>query len=173
MMERKIEDHFIDESMGFPVMLLRVPMKKVRDEWIPELPLNELQQVVLWILAHSSSALTGKQVRFIRHWMAETQQGFAAMHDVTHAAVSKWEAKGHQPTGMSRPTEILLRLNVLTALPTELWQRLEGPNTQDSKPASLKRLLEEVSQFDEELASAEHVVVPESYITGTGRLPLS
>ncbi|MFU8802608.1 MAG: helix-turn-helix domain-containing protein [Bradymonadaceae bacterium] len=163
-MERKIEDSFLDQSLGFPVMLMSVPMKRVRDEWMPDLPLNEFQQVVLWILVHGPSSLTGKQVRFIRHWMEKTQHEFAAMHDVTHAAVSKWEAKGHEPTGMSKPTEVLLRLNVLTSLPAELWDRFEGSSSTDSKPASLKRLLEEVGQFDEEGLPAEPLTVPESYI---------
>lgn len=171
-MERKIEKHFLDESLGFPVLLMGVPMKKVRDEWIPDIRLNEFQEVVLWILAHNASPLTGKQVRFIRHWMGQTQKDFAAIHDVTHAAVSKWEAKAHDPTGMSKPTEILLRLNILTALPRELWERLEGPGSEDDKPASLRRLLDEVGQFEDDPSPEEPVTVPETYIAGTGRLPL-
>ncbi len=166
-MKHKIAKELIDQSLGFPVLLKSVPMKNVRGEWLPDLPLNEFQRVVLWILAHKASPLTGKQVRFIRHWLEKTQKEFAAMHDVTHAAVSKWEAKKHDPTGMSKPTEILLRLNVLTALPRELWQRLDGPNAVDDKPSSLKRLLDEVSQFDEKPPHEQSVTIPEGYLCDT------
>lgn len=169
-MKRKIEEAFLDKSLGFPVLLTSVPMRKVRGEWVLDLPLNEFQQVVLWLLAHRSTALTGKQVRFVRHWMQLTQREFADLHDVSHACVSKWEAKEHQPTGMAKPSEILLRLNILTALPAELWERLDGPNSEDDKPSSLRRLLEEVSHFESRESTDQPVTVPEKYLSNEGRL---
>jgi DNA-binding transcriptional regulator YiaG len=166
-MESKLQDRFWDESLGFPVMLVGVPMKKIRDEWIPDIRLNEYQEVVLWVLVHKPSPLTGRQVRFIRHWMGKTQQEFAEQHDVTHAAVSKWESKGHELTGMSKPTEILLRLNVLTALPDKLWNRLEGPFPEESKPQSLKRLLDEIGRFGDDFEAEQPVMVLHEFLAVT------
>lgn len=171
-MEGKVAENYVDESLGFPVTLLNVPMKKVRGEWLPDLPLNEFQQVVLWMLAHRPVALSGKQVRFARHWMEKTQQDFADMLDVTHAAVSKWETKGHEPTGMAKPTEVLLRLNLLTELPDEIWQRLAGPYATEDKPTSLKRLLDEIGGFEMSSPDGDNVTVPVSDLPRSGRLPL-
>jgi transcriptional regulator with XRE-family HTH domain len=171
-MERKVAQEYIDESLGFPVTLLDVPMKKVRGEWLPDLPLNEFQQVVLWMLAHMPVALSGKQVRFVRHWMEKTQQEFAEMLDVTHAAVSKWESKGHEPTGMAKPTEVLVRLNILTDLPDEIWQRLAAPYAAEDKPTSLKRLLNEIGSFELGSPNGDHLTVPFNDLPRPGRLPL-
>lgn len=171
-MERKIAERYVDTSLGFPVTLVDVPMKSVRGEWIPDLPLNEFQQVVLWMLAHMDAPLSGRQVRFVRHWMEKTQQEFADMHDVSHVAVSKWEAKGEQPTAMTKATEVLLRLNILTELPEEVWDRLSGPNAGASKPESLKQLLEEIGHFELGPQHDRELTVPAGEVVRSGRLPL-
>lgn len=172
-MKRKVKEKYVDHSLGFPVTLLNVPMKRVRDEWVPDLPLNEYQQVVLWMLAHMPVSLSGKQVRFIRHWMEKTQQEFAEMLDVTHAAVSKWESKGHEATGMAKPTEVLIRLNMLTELPDETWERLAAPYASDDKPTSLKRLLEEIRGFDfQSRPEQDELTIPMNDLPRPGRLPL-
>jgi DNA-binding transcriptional regulator YiaG len=172
-MKRKITEKYIDHSLGFPVILLDVPMKEVREEWVPDLALNEFQQVVLWMLAHQSEPLTGRHVRFVRHWMAKTQTEFAAMHDVSHVAVSKWEAKGDEPTSMAKPTEVLLRLNILTELPEDIWDRLSGPNISQDKPSSLKRLLQEIGNFEfKSERPAEGLTVPAGEFMRTDQAPL-
>lgn len=41
LMKHKIAAEFLDQGLGFPVLLKSVPMKGVRGEWVPDLPLNE------------------------------------------------------------------------------------------------------------------------------------
>lgn len=171
-MERKIEQQYVEESLGFPVMLLNVPMKRVRGEWLPDIPLNEFQRVVVWMLAHMQVSMTGKQLRFVRHWMEKTQQDFAKMLDVSHAAVSKWEHKGQKPTGMNKPTEVLLRINMLTELPDEVWRALDSPYAAETKPESLKRLLSEIQSFEFKRSDKPHLIVPVDELSRPGILPL-
>jgi DNA-binding transcriptional regulator YiaG len=171
-MEHKTADRYVDTSLGFPVTLVDVPMKEVRGDWIPDLYLNEFQQVVLWILAHMDAPMSGQQVRFVRHWMEKTQEAFADMHDVSHVAVSKWEAKGEQPTAMTKATEVLLRLNILTELPETVWDRLSGPNTGASKPESLKHLLGQIGRFETGAAGDREVTVPAGEVVRSRQLPL-
>lgn len=171
-MERSTAEKYVEESLGFPVILLNVPMKRLRGEWLPDIPLNEFQRVVIWLLAHMTVAMTGRQIRFVRHWMQKTQQEFAAMLDVTHAAVSKWEHKGHEPSGMAKPTEVLLRLNMLTDLPDEIWETLVTPSAAETTPESLKRLLQEIQNFEFKRTDQAHLIVPVDELSRPGYLPL-
>lgn len=171
-MKRKIADRYVEESLGFPVTLINVPMKMVRGEWLPDIQLNEFQRVALWMLAHMPVSMTGKQLRFVRHWMEKTQKEFAEMLDVTHAAVSKWESKGHEPTGMAKSTEVLLRLNVLAELPDEIWRALASPDAAESKPESLKRLLNEIQNFALKMPDSAGLTIPIDELARPGYLPL-
>jgi DNA-binding XRE family transcriptional regulator len=174
-MERKRENTFVDESLGFPVVLEDVPMKKIRGEWILDIPLNEYQQVVIWILAHADFAFTGRHVRFVRHWMEMTQKDFGDMLGVSHVAVSKWEDKGSQPTSMARATEVQLRLEMLLSLPEAVWERLSGPDGRLTQRQSLSRLLEDLKAFDtpsDRGVDAERLTVRGEELQGSGRLRL-
>ncbi len=145
-MEHRVEEELVVESLGFPVRLRNVPMRKFRGEWEPDINWNDLQHVVLWALAHKPTPLTGDEVRFVRHFMECTLQEFAELCAVgTHPTVMNWESKGARPTGMHRSTEIVLRARILEILPDELWNRFDG---EPHSPREIfARRLHEVSEF--------------------------
>lgn len=115
-MSRKTQSEFVDRTLGFPVTLRDVPMRKVRGEWVPDYDPNAFQRRVLKVLVFSPTPLTGNHLRFIRLWLEETQEVFGSELGVTHAAVSQWESKGDQPTGMGKSVEVHVRLRVLMEL---------------------------------------------------------
>ena len=115
-MEKKVQKKYVDESLGFPVILLNAPMIKVRNEWALHVNYNDYQRTVLDMLAHKSSRLTGSEVQFIRKFFAKTVRAFADRFSVKHPAVLKWERKGNGATQMAWSTEKDIRLFILDEL---------------------------------------------------------
>jgi DNA-binding transcriptional regulator YiaG len=110
--ERKVET-FTYEDLGFPILLIDCPMKKVFGEWILDINLAQLQLNVLKHLINKDSPLTKDELRFIRKYFEMTTTSFGNVFGVTHAAVLKWE------TGQVSPhptTEVYIRLFVLDRL---------------------------------------------------------
>ncbi len=115
-MERKIEPQFIDYGCGFPVVLLNVPMIKVRDKWIPDIDYALLEKTILFDLCHKPSKLTGNEIRFIRLYFQMTLKVFANRFGVKHPTVIKWENFKDVPTNMALGTEKDIRLFVSNQL---------------------------------------------------------
>ena len=115
-MERKIESQFIDHGCGFPVILLNVPMIKVREKWIPDIDYEMLEKTVLWDLCHKPYKLTGSEIRFIRLYFEMTLQAFAKRFSVQHPTVVKWEKFKNTSTNMTVGTEKDIRLFVIKEL---------------------------------------------------------
>lgn len=115
-LERKVQDQFVYEGFGFPVVLMHVPMVHVRGEWTPDIDLNDLSKRLLQVLPEKPARLTGAEVQFIRHSLSMTLEEFARRFDVTHPAVIKWERSGNNPTPMKWATEKDIRLEVLKAI---------------------------------------------------------
>jgi len=115
-MERKIQRQLIDYGCGFPVVLLNVPMIKVRGKWIPDIDHNLLEKSVLVDLCHKPFKLTGSEIRFIRLYFEMTLQVFAKRFGVQHPTVVKWENFKNAPTNMSVGTEKDIRLFVINQL---------------------------------------------------------
>lgn len=116
MRKRKIRKSFIYDGSGFPVYLLNVPMVHVRDVWTPDVNYNKVDLLILQALAFKPARLTGREIRFIRHYFEMTTTKFASRFDVSFAAVLKWEKIGNNPTKMNWTTEKDLRLFVLSRL---------------------------------------------------------
>ena len=131
--ESKKQKTFTDHGFGFPVMLLNVPMIKVRGKWTPNINYNELTEVVLIMIAKKPVKLTGNEVKFIRQHFEMTLQQFAKRFGVSHPAVVKWEKSEDEPTNMSWSTEKDLRLFILSQL--------------ESKPAEFADLYDELEQI--------------------------
>jgi DNA-binding transcriptional regulator YiaG len=112
MVERKRET-FIYEGLGFPILLINVPMRKAFGEWVIDINFNQLQKTALFILAKKNAPLSGKEIRFIRHYLNMSTHKFAAELGVTHVAVLNWE---NQDRKMNLGTEINLRLYILDHL---------------------------------------------------------
>lgn len=115
-MERKIKSHHIDHGCGFPIILINVPMIKVRGEWTPDINYNTLEKSVLLMLCHKPFKLTGDEIRFIRLYFEMTLQEFAKRFGVQHPTVVKWENFKNSSTNMSIGTEKDIRLFVIKEL---------------------------------------------------------
>lgn len=113
MAREKLQKRFVDEGFGFPVVLLNVPMVKVREIWTPKIDYNKLAKSVALALAAKPARLTGNEIRFIRQHFEMTLSDFGARFDVTHPAVVKWEGAGEKPPKLKWPVEKDIRLFIL------------------------------------------------------------
>lgn len=116
MKERKRVAKFVYEGLGFPILLMNVPMIKVFDIWTPDIDYNLFQKQVLIALAHRSFPFTGDELRFIRTYFELTFQRFASQFGVTHAAVMKWENRKEKIAKIQPSTEMCIRLFILEKL---------------------------------------------------------
>lgn len=90
MKNRKVKT-FVYEGLGFPIRLINVPMRKVFGEWVLDINFNTLHIGVLLLLVKRRASLSGKQLRFIRHYFELSTREFAKLFGVAHTAVLKWE----------------------------------------------------------------------------------
>ncbi|MBI4566686.1 MAG: hypothetical protein HY716_18570 [Planctomycetes bacterium] len=112
-LDRKRQEMLVYEGFGFPVVLVHVPMVRVRGAWTPDVDYNKLTNRLLKALARKPARLTGNEVRFIRHSVSMTLEQFARRFGVTHPAVIKWERAGNRPTVMAWAVEKDIRLEIL------------------------------------------------------------
>jgi DNA-binding transcriptional regulator YiaG len=110
---KKIKETFIYEALGFPVLLINVPMKKVFGEWCLDINFAQLQRKALLLLAKQMDPLCGREIRFIRHYLNMSTHKFGEVLGVTHVAVLHWESDEKK---MNPSTEIFLRSYVLNHL---------------------------------------------------------
>ena len=115
-MEKKIQKKYLDNSLGFPVVLVNAPLIKVRGEWALHVNYNDYQRSILYLLAHKPARLTGDEVKFARKFFEMTVRAFAERFSVKHPAVLKWENKGRAFTQMAWSTEKDIRLFILDEL---------------------------------------------------------
>ena len=73
-MKQKVIKKYIFEGLGFPIVLINVPMRMMIGEWVLDIDLNLLQKNVLDALIHKSVPLTGAEVRFIRKYFELTTE---------------------------------------------------------------------------------------------------
>lgn len=112
MNEKKIETTIFN-GLGFPVLLINAPWKKVFGEWALDINFNKLQERVLQILIHKSVPLTGEELRFIRKFLEMPTSSFGKLFGVSHVAVVKWENNKAQ---INPATELCIRLHVMDHL---------------------------------------------------------
>jgi DNA-binding transcriptional regulator YiaG len=101
---------FVYKGLGFPVKLINAPMKKVYGEWYLDIDMNKLMLVVLGMLAHKSTALTGDEIRFIRTYLKMTAVEFGKIFNISHVAVVKWESNENK---ISPALDFYIRLYIL------------------------------------------------------------
>ena len=112
MKDRKTET-FVYKGLGFPILLVDVPMRKRVGEWTLDIDFDELEKCALLMLVEKPAQLTGKEVRFIRHYLNMSTHKFADILGVTHVAVLNWEKDSKK---MNVGTEYMLRLYILRHL---------------------------------------------------------
>ena len=115
-MKTKIVDTFLYEDLGFPIMLVNVPMREALGEWVLDFNLGKFIDEVLKMLIHKRDPLNGEELHFIRKYFEMTTTQFGKLFGVTHVAVLKWEANENQipPT-----TEKCIRMFALEKLDGE------------------------------------------------------
>lgn len=114
-MNKKITKTFIFEGLGFPIVLINAPWKKILGEWVLDINFKKLQHFVLKSLIHKLIPLSGSELRFIRKFLEMTTTDFGKLFGVSHAAVIKWENDKSQ---VNLGTEVCIRLYVLDHLCT-------------------------------------------------------
>lgn len=112
-MKNKKKETFVYEGLGFPIKLIKVPMKKILGEWCIDINMNKLMLVVLEALIHKPMALTGREMHFIRTYLNMTTTEFGKTFGVSHVAVLKWEKEKNR---VSPALELCIRLYILDAL---------------------------------------------------------
>lgn len=112
-MKESKKDTFIWEGLGFPILLINVPMKKLFGEWVLDINLERFQKAVLYMLATKTTPLSGGELRFIIDYLRMSTREFAQLFGVTHAAVLKWEK---EKSRMNPSTEVCLRLYIFNHL---------------------------------------------------------
>lgn len=110
--EKKTET-FVFEGLGFPIVLVDAPWKKVFGEWALNVDMKQLQTLVLEFLIQKPTPLTGDELRFIRKFLEMSTATFGKLFGVSHVAVVKWEADKSQ---IARATELCIRLYVMDHL---------------------------------------------------------
>lgn len=99
------------EELGFPIVLVDPPMVTVRGHEMPDVNLRDLQDAVFRLLIVKPARLTGVEVRFIRKHLRMRQADLArVLNMANHSAVSQWEGRAAEFTGMEYNTEVLLRV---------------------------------------------------------------
>ena len=115
-MKKKIAAQFEYDGLGFPIMLLNVPLIEVRGIQVADIDYNLLQRNVLLALCQKPVPLTGNEVRFIRQYLQMTYIEFANRFGMTHATVIHWEKSKNLFAKIIPTTELCIRLCILDAL---------------------------------------------------------
>ena len=126
MTEKKIET-FTYTDLGFPIVLIDAPMRKILGEWVLDINLNILQQEVLKMLIHKPTPLQAGELCFIRKYFEMTTTAFGKVFGVSHVAVLKWES------------------GQLPAPPMDVYIRMYAMDRLNAKNADFGKLFHEVS----------------------------
>lgn len=112
MVEKKRET-FVYEGLGFPVLLVNVPMRKSCGEWVMDINFDQLQRIAMLALVKKNDPLSGREIRSIRHYLSMSTHQFSEELGVTHVAILNWE---NEERKMNPDSEITLRLYLLDHL---------------------------------------------------------
>lgn len=110
--ERKIKT-FVYEGLGFPITLVKTPMKKIFGQWVIDINMTRLQLTVLRALAFKQERLSKAELRFIRKFLSMTTTEFGSLFGVTHSAIVQWE---NGKRLITPSTEFCIRLRILAHL---------------------------------------------------------
>lgn len=100
------------DGLGFPVILSKVVLKQIMGEWLPQIDVEAISDIVLRALPSKPSKLTGDEIKFIRTYLGKSKTAFAEVFKLSHTAVAKWENSQHKLAPISSSQEIVLRLYV-------------------------------------------------------------
>jgi transcriptional regulator with XRE-family HTH domain len=107
-MKDKKRETFIFRGMGFPIKLIKAPMKKMAGEWVLDVDFDKLELAVLRSLLEKPAPLSGNELKFIRKFLNMTTTEFGKVFGVSHVAVLKWE----RGTRAHPSTDVYIRLYI-------------------------------------------------------------
>lgn len=158
--KQEMKKKLLFDGLGFPIILLNVPMVMIRGEMAPDINYSRLQKAVLLQLCHKKSPLTGNEVKFIRKFFSLTTKEFGYIFGHTHSAILKWESQKNRVARIAPTTEFYLRLYVLEAIQKhdlnirmlyaeiqipQLAEHLKVLQNRDSDPLSIDVLKEHLT----------------------------
>lgn len=130
-----MKDKIIWEGLGFPIKLIGFKMKKINNEYVPDVNMKDIQQEAFKTLIAKQGRFTGCELKFIRTYLQLTQNEFAkAINASDRSSISQWEKKMDHMTGMDINTEIMIRLfmakqceegDVRTGIQDLVWYRMK------------------------------------------------
>lgn len=115
-MTKKRVKLFEYDGLGFPILLVNIPVRNVRGVIVPDINYNELQRQVLLALSRKNLPFTGNEIRFIRQYFEKTLTEFAHQFGVTHPTVLHWEKSKDTFAKITPTTELCIRLYILDSL---------------------------------------------------------
>lgn len=138
----KIIDRYEYTGFGFPVVIVKAPMRKIAGEWALDLDHRTMNKALALELTKSHSKLTGAQVTFLRKWAGLSMIELGKMLGKSRIAVHKWESFGNRPTNMDENTERVFRMRMMLKAgltPEQIFQLvLELSEKYERKKAELK-----------------------------------
>jgi DNA-binding transcriptional regulator YiaG len=108
----KTVKNYIYNGLGFPIILDKVIFKKITGEWLPQIDVEAVSDLVLRALPSKPSKLTGDEIKFIRTFLGKSKSAFAEIFKLSHTAIAKWEKSEQNFAPISSSQEIVLRLYV-------------------------------------------------------------
>jgi len=147
---------FVYRGFGFPITLIKAPMKKMLSGWVVDIDMQKLEEVVLFALIHKPASLTGNELRFMRKVLELNTTDFGRLLGVTHAAVVKWE---NETTKINPSTEVLIRLRMLDHLSAtseefkKVLQEIDVEALAKSKRAHLSKIAVDATSDDLKIAA--------------------
>lgn len=136
----KIIKAFKYKGLGFGVIIRDAPFTEFQGDWVFEVPPQLIGGTIYKQLVEYPARLTGNHVKFIRKHNRMNTREFADRLDVTNAAVTKWEKKGDDPTGMTWSTEKDIRLMIASQTMKsgdrfrKLYDKMADPPDGEAKP---------------------------------------
>jgi DNA-binding transcriptional regulator YiaG len=109
-METKTKTNYVDNNLGFPVIFSKVTLVKMRGEWIADINMSKVSDLIFRSLPSKPVRLTGNEIRFIRLKLEMTLEKFGSEFNVSHVTVMNWEKCADKPTKMKWAAEKDIRL---------------------------------------------------------------
>lgn len=119
MKNKKFVKEYIYDGLGFPVLLEKAELMKIRGEWLLCAEFEEIADLIISALPSKPAGLTGAEIRFIRTYFNLSKRKFAEELNVTHTAVGNWEEADQKRAKIDPHVEINLRALVKLMLQEE------------------------------------------------------
>ena len=113
---KDVQEEFVYEGFGFPVVMVNVPMAHTRGDWTHNLNPALLERLVAHELAQGEFPLTGNHLQFIRCFFKVRIIEAATLFGVKQSAWLSWEAKNKYIAGVLEDIQTLIRQTIMCTL---------------------------------------------------------